>query len=556
MEEQPYPQSPWDLDAPRFFDCRRPHSFYDFVEWCTQDTHAAWPVSRMCNIMRKRQQRRSEGGQDHPLSAVVEPLADSTPGSSIDDKLLRDLLEKEITSQLLRVSFFLDRVEKAEDIRPGLQQAYQGYFILKRITPIGGSPFGHVFEAIIDASEPILNNYVHAQSDFQQEVCGCSFRSTGSYFCQQNGVSTVCAHDALLSALMSMANGPPEAQIRECLHRALRVPDGQPGPQLRQMVRALNELGVACTAQDLETAPTLEDYRGLVYATIESGFPAVIGFTTANERHAITVVGHTFNSDSWMPEVEFGYGASADTARYHTSYDWIPHWIVNDGNLGMYYCLEANRMRLTPSGPHVPDGPVPFPEPLKAVAVIGLYEEDADIVVRNAEEKVSLLLGELTDVLARTDAAAQHDPQSKWLKRLLRSGRDDVSPGPILRTLQITKDQYVSHLVNEPDWNNSTLAPEQRKTITARLLPLLPPRVWMTEFTLVNLFTANRRKLGEVIYKSSWSRSAQVLGSDLLFVRLPGIAWFPTEAHVDQTAVTSHTRIARCLATSASQPEY
>jgi hypothetical protein len=508
--------------------------------------------------MRKRQQLLSENGNDFPLSVVVESVRDDMPGSQLDDELMRRFLKTDIKSELLRASFFLDCVDNRDDLRPGLQEGYQGYFILKRVTCPDAPPICHVFEAVIDTSKGLLlNNYIHAQKAFQQEVCGCAFRARGSYFCQQNTRTTVCAHDALLSTLMNLPNAPSELRIRESLHVALTESIGAPEPQLRHMVGVVNDLGVTCKVQDFQQAMPPEDYRGLVYATVESGFPAVVVFTTATERHAVTVVGHTLNSDTWFPEAEFGYGTMGAVAKYHPSYDWVPHWIVNDGNLGMYFCLEASKMRLS-----LPDdlqngevGPAQTAL-LKAVAVIGVYDEGADIVVRNAEEKVARLLGFITQKLAETGSTPEGDSQGKWLRRLLQTCRDRASPGPILRTLQVGKEQYISHLVEEPDWNNNALGLEERKSLTQRLSDLLPARVWMTEFTLVNLFTANRRKLGEVLYKDSWSRSDDILGSDLLFVRLPGIAWFPAAAHVEETRLTAHTQIMRCLPTSVGQPEY
>jgi len=550
---------PWDLKEPVFVDCRRPHSFYDFVAWCTNGTSASLPVSRICNIMRKRQHTHSGSGEDSPLTVVAETLRAGTPGSNVDDRLISEYLKDDVASSLLRVSLFLGEVKTVGDVRPGLQDAYQGYFILKKVTPAKAKPFGHVFEAVIHASAGLLNNYVHAQGSFPQQVCGCNFTVRGSYFAQQNALTTVCAHDSLLSALMNLPNGPSETAVREQLHAALTPPPNAGGPKLHQMVDALGRLGIACKVQDLEGARQPEDYRGLVYATIESGYPAIIIFTTANakERHAITVVGHTLNSDTWFPEVEFGYGHGSPGPKFHPTYDWAPHWLVNDGNLGMYFCLEAGRMRLGPEAAAPAEAPFRAGrEPLKAVAVIGLYENDPEIVIANAEIKVAYLL----DVFAQTlldQVVEPTDAEARWLRRLVDTCRaGNFSPGPILRTFQTDREKYLAHMFGEPDWNNNTFLPEERKALTKSLLQVLPNKVWVTEFTLVNLYTANRRKLGEVVYTGRWSNTNAILGEGLCFVRAPGIAWFPTIPQVAGTSVTSHTGIMRPLATSIGQPEY
>jgi hypothetical protein len=507
--------------------------------------------------MRKRQQQLAKEGNDAPLSVVVEHLREPTAASSIDDEMLRQSLGASTRSDLLRISFFLNKVESAQDLRPALQESYQGYCILKRVEAATCPALGHILEAVIDASAPLLNNYIHAQAIFSQEVCGQAFHVTGSYFCQQNGKTTCCAHDALASALMSLPSGQNYEQVRRTLDSGLAVQPGAPGPTLGQMVSALTSLNIPCRVHDLERGAAPEDYRGLVYATIESGFAAVMVFTTSRQRHAIAVVGHTLNSDTWFPEGEFGYGSSQSTSKYHPSYDWAPHWIVNDGNLGMYYCLESNRMRLSaPAGPTAPSSPAGSLEPLKVVAVIGIFDQPVDIVVKNAEEKVACLLGYITEVVAQAGQPNADNPQHRWLQRLVAACREPTSPGPILRTLLLTKQEYMKHLFAEPDWNNNTLSPDQRKTLTQLLEQTLPPHLWMTEFTLVNLFTANRRKLGEVVYSDAWSQSKEVIDEHLHLVRLPGMAWFPTLKRVESIAITAHTKLLRCLPTSQGQPEY
>ena len=553
MAEDVFAHSAWDLPASAFLDCRRPFSFYDFAQWCTKDTDATWPVHRFCNIMRKRQQARGANGGDSPLSVAVEPLATGTPGSQEDDRLIEAATGKPVKSRHLRVSFFMAEVDFPTSVRPGLQEHYMGYFILKQVNRPGEQPWGHILEAVIDVPD-LLNNYVHAQGEFSQDVCGCGFKVKGSYFAQQNGHTTVCAHDSLLCALMNLRSGPSEIEIRRQLHAALTVLPGDPGPRLNQMVAALGALNVDCRVQDLEQAVEPEDYRGLVYATVESGYPAVLVFTTAHARHAVTVVGHTLNTDTWFPEVEFGYGSRGSAPKYHPSYDWAPHWLINDGNLGVYFCLEARAMRSVVSAP----SPLVLPhDPLRAVAVIGLCEQSEGIVVKNAELKVAYLLEALTQHFASLAGRAAGAPEAKWLLHLLRTcQKSDPSAGPILRTFQTGRQQYLDHLFAQPDWNNNSFSPEDRKRLWPGFSQILSEKFWVTEFTLVDLYTANRRKLGEVVYRGGWSNSPDLVSGDLLLVRLPGLVWLPAAARSEAVPITSHTKILRGLPTGVGGPEY
>lgn len=67
------------------------------------------------------------------------------------------------------------------------------------------------------------------------------------------------------------------------------------------------------------------EYQRDLYGSIESGFPALVGFemddTTAGmaggaPRHVIPVFGHTLNEDTWLPEAHRAYfGGSLFTIR-------------------------------------------------------------------------------------------------------------------------------------------------------------------------------------------------------------------------------------------------
>jgi len=71
----------------------------------------------------------------------------------------------------------------------------------------------------------------------------------------------------------------------------------------------------------------------------------------------------------------------------------------------------------------------------------------------------------------------------------------------VLRTQVVSRETYIDHLCKEPDHagHRAELGPETRSLLERRL----PTSFWMTEFTLPELYSVNKTKLGEVLLKFS-----------------------------------------------------
>jgi hypothetical protein len=117
-------------------------------------------------------------------------------------------------------------------------------------------------------------------------------------------------------------------------------------------------------------------YRDFLYSFVESGYPAVLSFTTSGDEegpipHVVPVFGHTLNSDSWFPTAFAGYvGRAVEDKPYLSTLDWVADFIVNDDNFGMYFSLPTHTFR--PEG-H-PDPGMNF-RPLDAIGIYPLVRD-------------------------------------------------------------------------------------------------------------------------------------------------------------------------------------
>jgi hypothetical protein len=169
-----------------------------------------------------------------------------------------------------------------------------------------------------------------------------------------------------------------------------------------------------------ETAPQI-DYFRLVYSIVESGYPALLVFSTADDEqdHVIPVWGHTLNLDEWHPEAQVLY-AGPESARYYPSSAWADHFLIHDDNFGPYYCLARDVFSTHPK--------------VRARYVVGLFPRRIGVSPVAAENLASSALSSYLPKLAPY-------AQGNWSRQLT-----DQSAIYVLRTLLIRKDRYLDHL--------------------------------------------------------------------------------------------------------------
>jgi hypothetical protein len=107
--------------------------------------------------------------------------------------------------------------------------------------------------------------------------------------------------------------------------------------------------------------------------------------------------------------------------------------------------------------------------------------------------------------------------QNLWIGRLIETvNRQDV----VLRPVAIKRRHYIGHLRKIDDWNGK----EESTIIIDKLSEILPENLWIVEVSIPELFSANMRKIGEIILDAMVQEPTANGAMPFILIRLPG--WF------------------------------
>ena len=98
----------------------------------------------------------------------------------------------------------------------------------------------------------------------------------------------------------------------------------------------------------------------------------------------------------------------------------------------------------------------------------------------------------------------------------------------VLRPILISLSKYAKHLRRLSDWNGDRFREELLQQIET--LPEMP--VWMVELSIPELFSTNRRKVGEVLLCADRRPGKTRDFSNYFFARIPGYFVFRTGGDV------------------------
>jgi len=361
----------------------------------------------------------------------------------------------------------------------------------------------------------------------------------GSFFCQQNRITHVCAHAALRIAINSSpALAIPRKLTNEDINHALGIDHKDTvlngGLDSQEIQQVLQTLGLTSHHADFR-ANLRTSYASFVYPFVDSRLPLILGIEAQDVQHVVAVLGHTLNSDRWAAEAKQGYGCYP-ISPYIPSVSWADHFLINDDNFGMHITLPAEMVqnlivpRLNPN--------------LHAAMAIGVVPSGTSLFGWLAEESAA---GLAFDVLAKTKPM----PANRWLvhlrdlilkaRKTLKQSRPPIST-IVCRTLLRARGDYLAALEGVVDSNGNSLQMGERQF----LHEWLPEWFWVTEITLPNLYMANKRKLGDVISRVDATRE-EVLGRESIpFLWLPGIAlWYSGGWNDEQWSLTGHVPLLR-----------
>ncbi|MDT8301706.1 MAG: hypothetical protein RQ760_09495, partial [Sedimentisphaerales bacterium] len=375
--------------------------------------------------------------------------------------------------------------------------------------------------------EPVTNYYVHNTRKFTttigKEELSKHFFIKGSFFCQQNGFTSSCAHAALRMAINSSPLlGAPKLtnkRINDILKEKLDIGlKEQSGLSLEQIQKVVKELGYGFhSANFLEN--TQVEYDHFIYPSLESCFPQILGIQGWNPKtgqhtaHVVTVLGHTINSDRWTPEARCGYG-NYPIQPYISSASWCDHLIINDDNYGMYVTLPCEMLR---------NFIVPTKNPnLHATMAVSILPKEITLHGYEVEQRAMVVADKLIHKV-------ELDPPNVWHDRM--KNKDLVS-----RTLLQTKEQYLKFIQQ----NNNGTTDKQMEYFKD-----LPRFIWVTEVSIPNIYGGNKHKLGDVVTQANATKDQHKEGKSFVLAWFPGFIKLGITSQLDIWSIDTHIPLIR-----------
>ena len=253
-------------------------------------------------------------------------------------------------------------------------------------------------------------------------------------------------------------------------------------------------------------------FQKYIYGSIESGYPAIVIFGTTDPDgglHAVPVFGHTLNQDTWVPNADFSYFKIGEGTIYIPSESWLSMFIVHDDNWGSNYCIPRHYLRPKPHP--VPGQPAPAPEESVSQCVAHV------ISTMPKEVQLNPVRAEIIGADYLFTILPQLPPDNNpWAQRLALYANAHML---VLRPYLLDPAEYTAHLEKVKDWKGNAV----RETLIRDLRTnLTKERLWMIELSVPELFSANLRKVGEVLVRAELLPAVdRDLGSFVL-ARLPG----------------------------------
>lgn len=528
------------------------NSMFQFIDelWFA-DPHANnRAIHRLCTLMRKI----------GVMTAVKEPMAEDDPMVSNEVAELRAYFGDGLQFRIYRITFIANDVGSDEELvakKDDLE--FLSSSIIINITPDKQRWHSYIFTSLVTIPKKIhecekkfnlLNNYIGVKKAYKAQIKvsdeqSIEFEIDGTFFCQQNSYTSVCAHATLCmsinnSHLYEEDNLLLPHTINQTLgidHKEKKLNGGLPVPSI---FKFLDEFGFSYEHKYFFAGEPESNFAEHLYRYIESKSSSMLLFTTDNTiSHIVPIVGHTLNTDLWRPEAELAYSTRIGETNYRSASAWVDHFIIHDDNFGMYYCLPTDSFDPMPPEMELPqeepgiDG-TPRDNSFKAQLAISLIRKGI-ITKGSVAEWVSITLLEAA-------VNANHSEEVKslfWMKQLRDSLVKSRLNPVVARTYLIDKDAYVKCFPEPSD---------ERQII----IDELPSTFWLSEISVPDLYTANKTQIAEVAIRCDMAIATnEDINNSWIYIRLPGIIALKSKEETAEflktSEITSHIPIIRFI---------
>lgn len=523
------------------------HSFFKFIEaYCFEEKQASLinrPLHRLCSLVRKMGVK----------TAVIEELPPSYKNVDTECQALETRYETALEFVIFRITFVRETVDDIERLMGLNDAAFLATATLINYKNPDGLWQSYLFSSIVREPKifddpkfgtlPLLNNYLHIRKTFHcmVELGGVvkEFSITGSFFCQQNKVTSVCAHAALCMTLNNMSLSTSLMFYPESVNAIIGVnhTSRKLGPNdvsKEDTQKVLEQVGLTIDYRDFDANPEPINYRDFVYQHIESRSPVLLVFSIADRiSHVVPVLGHTLNPDVWTPEAVPAYLNAGPPSRLEDYYSsvraWVDHFIIHDDNFGMYFCLPADALKQATVGDSISGHSA---EMLRVWLAVGVIPAGVTTPGWEAEAACALMTINIFQHFHNEGTILD-----EWNKRILSSVNATPSRQLLIRTFLEERGEYMKSL-DVDDFESHVFSGAEKE----ELMRDLPERFWLCEVTLPQLYTANKSKLIDFYYGCNYptvEEDYNVLAERWIQIRLPTVLYRRTSGPVP-LSVTSH----------------
>lgn len=414
-------------------------------------------------------------------------------------------------ADIYRVSFFTAKIRGKIGVVTCRSRHLQGYAIIKCDGKDKKDCRWYVYESVFKKYDH-RHNCVSSPAQYEVRVGWRKFKISGVLYCQQNGLNKSCAHVALRSILSRLGKDVSYSEMNAiastlCDEGKYKPCDGLDSSQIAKIFESHNVNVRALDYEELRKVSGNDNarkdfpYQKILYQGVESGEGVLLGFKLDNPkyddaRHMIPFYGHTFNKDTWITEAEAEYFKISENIGYIPSDKWTSSFIGHDDNFGSNFCV-----------------PRLYLDSAKVDYVAEILPENVKYTGVEAEAAAFPLLKWFIPYLEKDNL---------WHKRL-RVAFESSFPSVVLRALCVKPQKYFKHLQDSTDWEGNR---DSLRIINKVRSFNWPEKFWVVEISLPNLFSANERKLGEIVLDATVSldSSGKIAATSVfLFSRLPSV---------------------------------
>ena len=409
-----------------------------------------------------------------------------------------------------RLHFFTSKL-KTEDLisLESRQEEYLGFCVLRPLESAKTSTA--IIRPVIDTNEP-KKSFLLCQKEFVVpiEVNAKNtqmLRIKGTPFTQQDGEVGCCSHAAINivdNLLIDSEYGPTRETKKNAPYLTIdiaKLVDSIPYSGKQKPTEGLTPAVIAEVLKRLGYTPLFYQYgkdqppppfppEKIIYHYLESKIPIILGIPTYRGKHALTVVGHSFEPDLWWAVAETPYyNRKPSGINYHCSTTWVQNFIIQDDNFGPYLTIPKELLW--------------YFEKDKLIIVVAL-PPGIFIQAEDAETIAYSLIASAAEIRkSQRSSLIVNDPSLfKWFDIFYdHSKKNDMVLRTWLIGSEIFKKSYVS-----PSTQSCYNSIE------------LPEKIWLTEISIPELFSQKRLRLGEVLIDPTGSKNR----APFLTIHLPG----------------------------------